>query len=169
VRRFRSLCLELILTRCSILLQAAEAERRRLAQEAQASAQAAAAAELRDARAGLMERIDKLQLAFTAALRQREAAGLRACVPLRQAVLVAERAIDAACEECIVAAPAGSVRPVVALSDAAVAAVSLAEQRVQACVVTLGQAVTSQSRARATLASIAAAAKRAAGQVCELI
>jgi hypothetical protein len=97
-----------------------------------------------------------LQLAFTAALRQRETSGLRACGPLSVAVQAAEVALDAACAECI--APS---RP----SNSSISAVALADQRVQSCVAVLGQALTSQTRAHATLTAASAAARRVVKQV----
>jgi hypothetical protein len=82
-------------------------------------------------------------------------------------VQLAEAALDAACTECIVVTPSGHSEMPVSSHESAIAAVALADQRVQLCVSLLSQATQSQTRARATLAAAFSAARRVSAQVRE--
>ena len=98
---------------------------------------------------------------FTSALQQREAAGLRACVPLRAAALACEAAFEAASNACVATSAVG----VANISSDAAAAIALAEQRLQAFQAALHRASTFQRRVYETAVSSFAAAKRVTAQV----
>ena len=104
------------------------------------------------------------QRMLTHILRQREAAGLRACPPLRATVLATEAALDAASSACIASSVSGASSLSSTTSDAA-SSIVVAEQRLQAAQTILQKATGLQSRARIHAGKALDAARRIASQV----